>query len=177
MAKAQTTPVFALVEDIDTATRIVEELQAIGVPDEKVEIMTALPVDHAILGRPRIREHMAWLTPIAAVLGFVFAVLIVFGTVALYPVRVGGHAYFAIPPKIVIMYEFTMLGIILGTFFAGTYWQSGLRPFRKKLPYDPEISDGCIGFLISVEGAMREQVMKILRDWGAQIKEVEWRAL
>ncbi len=176
MARAESAPVFALVDDIDTAARIVEDLQQIGVSDEQVEILTGLPVDHAVLGRPKIRERMTIITPVGALIGFFTAVLFVFGTIALYPIRVGGHPYFTLPPKLVIMYELTMLGIILSTFFAGTFWQSGLLPFRKKV-YDPDISDGRIGFIISVSGTMQERVLDVLRAWGADIKEAEWRAL
>ncbi len=176
MASGQTAPVFALVDDIDTAARIIEDLQRIGVRDDQMEVMSGLPIDHAVLGRPKIPERMTIITPVGAVVGFITGVLATFGTVALYSVRVGGHGYFAIPPKIVIMYELTMLGIILSTFFAGTFWQSGLLPFRRKI-YDPDVSDGRIGILISVTGDLRQRVLDVLQHWGAEIKDGEWRTL
>ncbi len=176
MARTETSPIFALIDDIDAAARVVEELEQVGVKPDQVEILSGLPIDHAILGRPKIPERMTVITPMGALIGFLTALLFVFGTVALYPIRVGGHAYFALPPKLIIMYELTMLGIILSTFFAGTFWESGLLPFRKKV-YDPAVSDGRIGFVISVTGDLRERALEVLRHWGAEIKEPEWRAL
>lgn len=172
----QGTPIFALLDDVDVAARVVEELQQAGVADEQMEIMSGMPLDHAVLGRPKVPERMTIITPTGAIIGFITGILFTFGTVMLYSIRVGGHSFFAIPPKLVIMYELTMLGIILSTFFAGTFWQSGLLPFRRKV-YDPSISDGRIGILIAAPDTLRERVLEILTYWGAEIKDGEWRPL
>ena len=173
---AKGTSIFALVDDVDVAARVVEELQQAGVADDQMEIMSGVPLDHAVLGRPKVPERMTVITPTGAVIGFITGILFTFGTIMLYSIRVGGHSFFAIPPKLVIIYEFTMLGIILSTFFAGTFWQSGLLPFRRKV-YDPSISDGRIGLLITVPEGLRARVLEILNRWGAEIKDEEWRPL
>ncbi len=175
MATAKAT-VFALLDEVDQAAGAVEALQKAGIPDEQVEIMSGIPLEHEVLGRPKVPERMTVITPTGAIIGFITAVLFTFGTVALYSIRVGGHEYFTLPPKLIIIYELTMLGIILSTFFAGTFWQSGLLPFRRKL-YDPSISDGRIGIVVSVPETQRAQVEEILRQWGAEIKDGEWRPL
>ncbi len=168
--------VFALLDEIDQAAGAVEALRKAGVPDDRIEIMSGIPLEHEVLGRPEVPERMSIITPVGAIIGFITAILFTFGTVALYSIRVGGQGYFTLPPKLIIMYELTMLGIILSTFFAGTFWQSGLLPFRRKL-YDPSISDGRIGIVVSVSEDQRAQVEDILRQWGADIKDGEWRPL
>ena len=167
---------MALFDDLDAAVRGIEELRELGVRDEDMEILSGVPFDHAVLGRPKVKELMGRISLTGALVGLVTALLLVFGTVYLYPIRVGGHPYFTLPPKLIIMYEFTMLGIIISTFLGAVVWQSALPSFKPK-PYDPSISDGRIGIVYRVADNLREQAREALAVLGAEIKEAEWRPL
>ncbi len=174
---AEKEPVYmALFDDLDCAVRAIEGLHEIGIKHEDMEVITAVPFEEEVLGRPHVRELMPRITVTGAIIGFITALLFLFGTVYDYPIRVGGHPYFTIPPKIVIMYELTMLGIIISTFLGAVVWESPLPSYSPK-PYDPSISDGRIAVVFKAAGDLLQKAIEIVEQFEGEAKEATWRPL
>ena len=89
------------------------------------------------------------------------ALLVTIGTQLVYPIVTGGKPIIAIPPMINVMYEGTMLGAIMFT-VVGIVFESRL-PDLAALPYDPRISEGFLGLLVTRtdgRGAAAEQALR-----------------
>jgi hypothetical protein len=69
------------------------------------------------------------------------------GTPMLYPISVGGQPLLPVPPSIVVVFEMTMLGMLIATFL-GVFLDSYFPSYTPK-EYVPEISDGKIAVLFA----------------------------
>ncbi|NPA90459.1 MAG: DUF3341 domain-containing protein [Chloroflexi bacterium] len=156
---------LALFEDVEHAVEALGELRALGVPEEDLSVISGIPVAEAIMGRPKVANLMArWALP-GALLGLAAGVFFTIGTPLMYPIQVGGQPIVSLPPSMVIIYEFTMLGVILATLI-GLLAQAELPRWREKV-YHPAISHGAIGILFRCDESCFDQVRERLRGLGA----------
>jgi hypothetical protein len=91
--------------------------------------------------------------------------LLTIGTQVSYPLVTGGKPILSIPPMINVLYEGTMLGAVLFTVF-GIIFESRLPDFGAA-PYDPRISEGYLGVLVSRAEGRLGAAERALRDAGA----------
>jgi hypothetical protein len=82
-----------------------------------------------------------------------------------YPMITGGKPVLSIPPMINVMYEGTMLGAILFTII-GIIFESRL-PNLGPAPYDPRITEGYLGVLVTRTEGRASAAERALRDAGA----------
>jgi hypothetical protein len=167
MAEMKT--LLALFEEIDPAADAVEMLQNQGLGDDQINIISGIPVTEPMMGRPHQWTNVPRLAMGGAVAGFLIGIFLAVGTPILYPVHVGGQPLIPIPPSIVVVFEMTMLGMLVSTFL-GVFLDSYFPSYKPK-EYVSGISDGKIAVLFSCtpenENKFRDSLIKL----GAQSVE------
>ena len=103
-------------DEVDQAANAVERVRRLGVPENRITVLSATPIPSHILGRPKPQSWLNVATAIGAILGVLTALAIVGGTQLLYPIRQGGQPLWPIPPQLIILFEVTMLGTMWATF-------------------------------------------------------------
>jgi hypothetical protein len=170
------TTLLALFEDIDPAADAIEKLHEMGVTDDKINVISGVPVMHRMLGRPHPWTNVSRLALGGAVAGFLFGLFLNFGTPNLYPVSVGGQYIMPLPPGLIILFEMTMLFALLSTFL-GVFLDSYFPNYRP-MEYVPEISDGKIGVFFKVPESEQNIFTDALNQLGAEsVQPTEARQL
>ena len=107
---------LAVFPDLDPAAQAVEKLRELGVADDHVNVISGIPVTEAMLGRPRQASNVPRLAMGGAVAGMCVGIFLAFWTPASYPLNVGGQPVIPGPPSVVVIFEMTMLGMLISTF-------------------------------------------------------------
>ncbi len=157
---------MAIFPDLEPAADAIDQLRSLGVPDEQMNVISGIPVTEAMLGRPRQWTNVSRLALGGALAGFAIGAFLAFGAPLLYPVQVGRQAFVPGPPSIVVIFELTMLGLLLSTFL-GVFLDSYFPSYRP-MHYVPEISDGKIGVFFSCEQENSEKITKAMTALGAE---------
>lgn len=166
------TTLLALFEDIDPAANAIEKLHEMGVTDDKINVISGVPVTHKMLGRPHQWTNVSRLALGGAVAGFMFGLFLNFGTPTLYSVRVGGQALLPFPPGLIIIFEMTMLFALLSTFL-GVFLDSYFPNYRP-MDYVKEVSDGKIAIFFVCPKENKDKITKAMNTLGAeQVKVAE----
>jgi len=160
---------LALFEDIDPAANAIEKLHEMGVTDDRMEVISGVPINPRMLGRPHPWTNVSRLALGGAVGGFLFGLFLNWGTPNLYAVRVGGQALTPIPPGLILLFEMTMLFALLSTFL-GVFLESYFPNYRP-LEYVPQISDGKIGVFFRVPQDDQQKFTDALQALGAESVE------
>ena len=136
---------LAVFADINPAAHGIDKLREMGVEDADMNVISGIPVTEAMLGRPRKWSNVPRLAGGGAVVGFLVGLFFAGGIPSLYPIYVGGQPLYPVPPSIVVVFEMTMLGMLIATFL-GVFLDSYYPSYTPK-EYVPEISDGKIAVL------------------------------
>jgi hypothetical protein len=160
------TTLLALFQDIDPAAEAIDKLHEMGVTDEKLNVISGIPVTHKMLGRPHPWTNVSRLALGGAVAGFITGLFLNFGTPLLYNVSVGGQYITPIPPGLIIVFEMTMLFALLATFL-GVFLDS-FFPNYGPMEYVPEISDGKIGLFFKVPQDDQQKFTEVMNQMGAE---------
>jgi hypothetical protein len=167
---------LALFEDIDPAANAIEKLHELGVTNDRIEVISGVPINPRMLGRPHPWTNVSRLALGGGIAGFFFGLFLNWGTPNLYAVRVGGQALTPIPPGLILLFEMTMLFALLATFL-GVFLESYFPNYRR-MDYVPEISDGKIGVFFRVPQEDQQKLTEALSDMGAEsIQPTEARHL
>lgn len=167
---------LAVFEDIDPAADAIEKLHEAGITDDRINVISGVPVAHKMLGRPHPTTNVSRLSLGGAVAGFFFGIFLNFGTPNLYAVLVGGQYITPIPPGLIVTFEMTMLFALLATFL-GVFLDSYFPNYRP-MEYVTEVSDGKIAIFFECSEADREKLTAVLRNLGAEsIKPAEAQQL
>lgn len=132
----ESTFLMSLFDDASETAEAIDDLHSLGIPDEKMIVMTGVPYPEGALGR-----HREWLTLPHIVFagasgGMLFGLFLAVITPHLYRLDVGGHPTVGFPPTAVIVFVFTMMATIVSTFL-GVLWEMnfprfGPAPYHKK---------------------------------------------
>jgi len=141
------TTLLAVFADIDPAAQGIDRLRELGVGEAEINVISGIPVTEAMLGRPRKWSNVPRLAAGGAITGFLVGLFLAVGTPMLYPISVGGQPLLPVPPSIVVVFEMTMLGMLIATFL-GVFLDSYFPSYTPK-EYVPEISDGKIAVLFA----------------------------
>ncbi len=163
------TTMLALFEDIDPVANAIEKLHEMGVTNDRIDVMSGVPINPRMLGRPHPWTNVSRLALGGAVGGFLFGLFLNWGTPNLYAVRVGGQALTPIPPGLILLFEMTMLFALLSTFL-GVFLESYFPNYRP-LEYVPQISDGKIGLFFRVPQDDQQKYTDALSELGAESVE------
>ena len=151
--------------DVERSAGALEQLHAAGIDDQDITVMSSVPFAPAILGRPRVRTLLPQISLASALLGLVIGLFFAVITPYLYVIRVGGQPISPTPPTLLLLYEFTMLFLILGTF--GGLLVLGRMPPTKPEYADPKLSADRIVLLVSCPLDLVKLVSETMRDEGA----------
>ncbi|MBN1303310.1 MAG: DUF3341 domain-containing protein [Anaerolineales bacterium] len=172
----ETTTLLAVFPDLEPAADGIEQLRSLGVADENMNVIAGIPVTEAMLGRPRQWSNVPRLAGGGAVTGFFIGLFLAVGTPNLYPILVGGQPLIPIPPSIVVVFEMTMLGMLIATFL-GVFLDSYFPSYSPK-EYVPEISDGKIAVLFNCPDKKQKEFVKAMTTLGAEsVKPAEVQKL
>lgn len=169
------TTLLAVFEDLDPAANAVEKLHELGVTDDRINVISGVPVMERILGRPLPWTNVSRLALGGAAAGFLVGLFLNFGTPNLYTVHVGGQPILPIPPGMIILFEMTMLFMLLATFL-GVFLESYFPNYRP-LEYVPEVSDGKIAVFFKIPEDDKKKFADALKKLGAEIRPAEARQL
>jgi len=162
----ETKTLLALFKDIDPAAEAIDKLRGMGIGDDQMNIISGIPVTERMLGRPRQWSNVPRLAMGGAVAGLLIGLFLAFGTPSLYTIHVGGQSIFPGPPTVVVLFEMTMLGMLVSTFL-GVFLDSYLPSYRPK-EYVPEISDGNIAILFTCPVDAEPSFIEAMTSLGAQ---------
>ena len=160
---------LAVFSDLEPAANAIDELRSLGLSDENMNVISGVPVTEAMLGRPRQWTNVPRLALGGAVGGFLVGAFLVV-TPLLYFVPVGGQPTVPGPPSVVLLFELTMLGLLISTFL-GVFLDSTFPSYRP-MEYVPEISDGKIGILYHCPADKEEKYTKAMTALGAEKVEL-----
>lgn len=163
---ADTTTLLAVFPDLDPAAHALDELRALGLSDEHMNVIAGIPVTEAMLGRPRRWSNVPRLALGGALAGFGVGLFLTVGTPLMYPLYVGGQPLIPVPPSIVVIFEMTMLLMLIAT-FVGVFLDSAYPSYRPK-HYVSEISDGKICILFHCPAGEEQKFIQTLTGLGAE---------
>jgi hypothetical protein len=157
---------LAVFSDLDPAADAIEQLRALGVHDDCMNVISGIPVTEAMLGRPSQWTNVPRLALGGAILGFLAGVFLAFVSPTMYEIKVGGQGFVPVPPSIVVLFELTMLGMLLSTFL-GVFLDSTFPSYRP-MKYITEVSDGKIAILVECPHTDEAKITDALKKLGAE---------
>jgi hypothetical protein len=166
MPDATNTTLIAVFEDVEPAVNAIERLHEMGVSDEQMNVISGIPIQGRVLGRPGALTNVSRIGLLGAALGMVTGLFLAYGTPYLYPLPVGGQPIFPIPMGWIVTFEMTMLGL-MGFSFLGLFVDSGF-PSYTPMHYVPEISNGRIAILFSYPAGDEQKFVDAMKSVGAE---------
>jgi hypothetical protein len=168
MTESKAIDLLAVFPDLEPAANAIEHLRSIGVHDDCMNIISGIPVTEAMLGRPHQWTNVPRIAMGGAILGFGAGFFLAFITPYIYPypIQVSTQAFIPGPPTVVVLFELTMLGMLLSTFL-GVFLDSFFPNYRP-MKYVPEVSDGKIAILIECSHVEEQKVTDALKKMGAE---------
>jgi len=157
---------LAVFSDLDPAADAIERLRSLGVHDDCMNVISGIPVTEAMLGRPSQWTNVPRLAGGGAVVGFIVGIFLAFIAPDMYQIQVGMQAYVPGPPSVVVIFEMTMLGMLLSTFL-GVFLDSYFPSYRP-MKYVTEVSDGKIAILIECPHTDETRIIKAMKKLGAE---------
>jgi hypothetical protein len=131
-----------------------------------MNIISGVPFTEHMLGRPRQWSNVPRLAMGGAAAGMAIGITLAFVVPASYPIQVGGQGLFPGPPTVVVLFEMTMLGMLVSTFL-GVFLDSYFPSYRPK-EYVAEISDGNIAILFNCPVEKEQDFVEAMTRLGAQ---------
>jgi|GEM_PF-1059830 len=164
------------IDYLDPVTGAMEALRILGLREQDMALMMGVPYTSKMLGRPKIYERVPWATIFGALAGLSTAILLTFFTQFHYPIRVGGRPYWGTAAAWIPIFELTMLGLVLGTFF-NFIWKNAFPSTQPQI-YNPNINHGRIALTASFDARYEDDVRRAMLDNGAeQVYEPEKKPL
>jgi len=163
--------VYGLYPDGHAAQQAVNRLRAAGLADREITILTAQPMEDFEFGHMDKENRLWWIACGGGLLGMAFGYSLSWLTETSWPINVGGLPTFAWWPNLIIIFELTMLGVILATVIALVI-TAGLG--RGAGLYDPEVTDGqiLVGVENPPEGAVDDLTRALGTPPGARVKTI-----
>jgi hypothetical protein len=150
--------ILGLYSTPEAAAAAMRALQESGLRRAQLDVLTDSPYPEGAFGEGDVHHHLYVFSLVGAVCGFIVGLLLTIAAQIAYPQVQGGKPLLSIPPMINILYEATLLGAIVFT-VAGVVFESRLPDFSGD-PYDPRISEGCIGVLVRGPDRGAEDVLR-----------------
>ncbi len=165
---AEEKSILAVFTDLEPAADAIELLRTLGIHDECMNVISGIPVTEAMLGRPGQWTNVPRIALGGAILGFCGAAFLTFVAPYLYPypIQVSSQPFVPGPPTVVVLFELTMLGMLLSTFL-GVFLDSYFPSYRP-MKYITEVSDGKIAILIECPVVDETKITDALKKMGAE---------
>jgi mono/diheme cytochrome c family protein len=167
---------LGLFSEVASAADAIDGLHDLGIPDGRISVMSGMPYQGEMLGRPRVRTKMSRVALGGAILGVLTALFLTAGIFLLYPLVQGGQPIVPIPPSLIVTFEVTMLGTMWVTFLG--FVVLNRLPVFGRPAYDARVTAGDIGVLVHVDEEVSLQAEQVLHQSGAhdvqRIEGGEW---
>lgn len=157
---------LAVFSDLEPAADAIEQLRRLGVHDDCMNVISGVPVTEAMLGRPRQWTNVPRLALGGAAVGMATGIFLAFVAPNMYTIQVGGQPFAPVPPAVIVIFELTMLLMLLSTFL-GVFLDSYFPNYRP-MHYVPEVSDGKIAILIECAQSNEAKITDVLKKLGAE---------
>lgn len=154
-------------DQLNEAAEAVSKLEELGIDHDDISVISGIPLSERVLGRPMAWTRVPQIAAAGAVAGFVVALALVFGTQVAYPIRVGAMPNAPIPTSIVVLFELTMLGMLISTFI-GVLVET-ISPSFGPAGYDGRVTDGHIGILYTSPTTLDRDINNSLTALGAEV--------
>ena len=138
----------------------IDELHTLGIPDNKMTVMTGVPYPARTLGRHREWLTLPYIVLVGSIAGLFFGLFLSAITPHLYRLDIGGHPLVGVPPVAVITFVFTLMATIVSTFL-GVLWEMNFPRFGLA-PYNKLVTDGYLGLLLEFPTMLEADVRSIL---------------
>jgi hypothetical protein len=156
--QGEASTLIALFDKGTQTAEAIDALHSIGIPDDKMVVMTGVPYPERALGRHREWLTLPYIVLIGAVSGLLFGLFLSAITPHLYRLDVGGHPPVGFPPAAIITFVFTMMATIVSTFL-GVLWEMDFPRFGPA-PYHRLVTSGhlavLVEFPVSLQGMVRD---------------------
>ena len=153
--------VLGVFDNANTAADATDVLMEAGCAQEDFDVLTGSPYPEGAFGEKTPVHHIYVFPLIGALMGLSVAFLLTSGTQIAYPLVTGGKPILAFPAMTIIAYEGTLLGAVIFTIL-GIIFESRL-PRPRLEPYDPRITEGYIGLLVTCPEERLDEVDQALR--------------
>ncbi|MBV6396569.1 MAG: hypothetical protein HFACDABA_02167 [Anaerolineales bacterium] len=157
---------LAVFHDLEPAADAVEQLRRLGIHDDHMSVISGVPVTEPMLGRPHQWTNVPRIAMGGAAIGMAVGIALSFWAPNMYAIRVGGQPFAPVPPAIIVIFEMTMLGMLLSTFL-GVFLDSFFPNYRP-LHYVPEISDGKFAILVECSSMDETKITDMMKKMGAE---------
>ena len=166
---SDTTLVMSSFLEVEPAVTALDKLRGLGLSDDEITVRSSLPLSAEILGRPHVKTRLPRISLVSALVGLGLGLFFTVLTPYMYIVRVGGQPIIPVPPTLLLLYEFTMLALIIGTF--GGFLVLNRFPSRQPQAYDPQLNDGRINLVVKSPADKAADVAAILAEQGGEVVE------
>jgi hypothetical protein len=162
--------VLGLFQEPDPAADAMDAFAAAGFEKGTFDVLTGTPYPEGAFGE-HVPQHRLFRFPaFGAIIGFTVALVFTAATQIAYPVVSGGKPILSLFAMLIIIYELTMLSAVIATVI-GIIFESRL-PNMKPGAYDPRITEGWIGVVISCDDDRVDDAKSVLTNAGAlEIKQ------
>ena len=108
---------LGLLHEATPTAEALEQLKQYGISDDQITVISSVPYRPNVLGRPHPIRRVGPIALVGGVLGLLFGLFLTVGIFLLYPLQQGGQPIVPIPPTLIVLFESTMLGTMIATFF------------------------------------------------------------
>jgi hypothetical protein len=162
---AERKSVLGLFTEPEHAANAMDGLKSAGFELGTFDVLTGAPYPEGAFGE-YVPQHRLFRFPaFGAIIGFTTAVVFTAATQLAYPVISGGKPVLSLFAMLVIMYELTMLSAVIATVI-GIIFESRL-PNLNSGAYDPRITEGWIGVVVSTTPDKAGSAESVLKRAGA----------
>jgi hypothetical protein len=165
-AKDEKMEILGTFENVETATKAVDNLIKAGFAEQSIASLTSVPYPNGVIVKTDQRTWFRWVSAGGGILGACAGFVLAAGTAYLYPVQTGDKPIVALYPTGIITYELAMLFAMLGAII-GMFFEMKLPP-RKERVYDAAIGEGAIGISVfTTSGGDSSRAASIMKEAGA----------
>jgi hypothetical protein len=165
VSKVVNAALLALFREPRDAARAVTALRASGFAGRDVTVLSNAPYPDGTFGEEPVRHHLYQFALVGAAVGIGIGLLLTIGTQMAYPLVTGGKPILSIPPMLGVIFNLMLLGAVAFT-FVGLLFELRL-PDLGSAPYDPRISEGYLGVVVTRRGGQVDLAAEVLRRAGA----------
>src|SRR4030066_2090585 len=151
---------IALFHESTNTAEVIDELHTLGIPDNKIVVITGVPYPEGALGRNREWLTLPYIVLAGAVAGLLNGLFLSVITPHLYRLDVGGHPPVGFPPAAVIVFVFTMMATIVSTFL-GVLWEMDFPRFGPAA-YHKLVTDGYLAVVMDIPTLLEDKVRQTL---------------
>jgi hypothetical protein len=154
-------------QDLERAADTLDQLRALGISDGDITVVSSMPYSAKALGRAEVKTPLPGIVMASAMAGLLIGLFFTVVTPYLYVIRVGGQPIVPVPTTALLLYEFIMLILILGS-FVGVVVLNNLPSTGPS--YDgPALIDDRIGLLFRCSAEQKEKAHAVLESQAAVI--------